>query len=113
MTELQNPLELSAFLTSLKQSVFDSTDLLENLLEKDSKELLLEDNDVKNIISLLMYDAAVKENIKYSYLDDFDFSKEGKILLKNTNKQKVKSNLEFMKKYLEYRIEAPIDLASC
>lgn len=113
MTDFENPLELSAFLTSLKQSVFDSTDLLEKLIEKDNNEIELDENNVKNIVALLMYDAAVKENINYSYFDDFDFTKEGKVVLKNTDKDKVKSNLEFMKKYLEYRIEVPIDLASC
>lgn len=113
MTDFENPLELSAFLTSLKQSVFDSTDLLEKLIEKDNNEIELDENNVKNIVALLMYDAAVKGNINYSYFDDFDFTKEGKVVLKNTDKDKVKSNLEFMKKYLEYRIEAPIDLASC
>ena len=113
MIDFENPLELSAFLTSLKQSVFDSTLLLEKLIEKDNNEIDLDESSVKNIVALLMYDAVVKEHVDYSYFNDFDFTKEGKIILKNNDKNKVKSNLEFMKKYLEYRIEAPIDLASC
>ena len=113
MEELESPLELSALLTSLKDSVIGSTELLTNMVDNDIKELELTENTSKEIVALLMYDMLVKKDSFYSYLDDFNFTKEGKIILKNTNKEQVKKNLEFMQKYLMYRIEYPIDLASC
>ena len=113
MNDIENPIEFSAFLLSLKQSVDDSIDLLEIMLDNDQKEIDLTDKTSKNIVALLMCDAVIKDSIKYSCLQDFDFTKDGKVVVKNIDKNKIKNNLEFMKKYLDYRIEYPIDLASC
>ena len=113
MMELKNPIEFSALLTSLKSSVINSSLLLMEMLKDDKKEITIDEDDSKDIVALLMYDALVNETIKYSFLNDFDFTKEGKIVLKNTDRDKVKKNIEFMLEYLYYRIEAPIDLASC
>lgn len=113
MTELKNPIEFSALLTSLKSSVINSSLLLMEMLKDDKKEITIGEDDSKDIVALLMYDALVHETINYSILSDFDFTKEGKILLINLDKDKVKKNIEFILEYLYYRIEAPIDLASC
>ena len=113
MMELKNPVEFSALLTSLKSSVINSSLLLMEMLRDDKKEIVIEEDDSKDIVALLMYDALVHETINYSILSDFDFTKEGKIVLKNIDKDKVKKNIEFILEYLYYRIEAPIDLASC
>ena len=113
MMELKNPIEFSALLTSLKSSVINSSLLLMEMLRDDKKEITIDEDDSKDIVALLMYDALVHETINYSILSDFDFTKEGKIVLKNIDKDKVKKNIEFILEYLYYRIEAPIDLASC
>lgn len=83
------------------------------MLKDDKKEIDIDEDDSKNIVALLMYDNLVHTDTKYSYLDDFDFSKDGKIVLRNTNKNEVKSHIELMLEYMLYRIEVPIDLASC
>ena len=111
--ELKNPIEFSALLTSLKSSVINSSLLLMEMLKDNKKEIVIDEDDSKDIVALLMYDALVHETINYSILSDFDFTKEGKIVLKNIDKDKVKKNIEFILEYLYYRIEAPIDLASC
>ena len=113
MMELKNPIEFSALLTSLKSSVINSSLLLMEMLKDDKKEIIIDEDDSKDIVALLMYDSLINETINYSILNDFDFAKEGKILLRNSDKDKVKKNIEFMLEYLYYRIEAPIDLASC
>lgn len=113
MQNIENPIEFSALLTSLKSSVISSTLLLMEMLKDDKEQIEIDDEDSKNIIALLMYDSLVNESVKYSYLDDFDFLKPGKIILQNKNRDKVKSNLETMLEYLIYRIDNPIDLASC
>lgn len=113
MFDVKNPIEFSAFLTSLKPSVINSSLLLMEMLKDNKQELIIDEDDSKNIVALLMYDNLVHEDTRYSYLDDFDFTKEGKILLRNKHKDEVKKNLEIMLDYMMYRIEAPIDLASC
>lgn len=113
MNDIKNPIEFSAFLMSLKSSVISSTLLLMEMLKDDKQEISIDEDDSKNLVALLMYDALINETVKYSILEDFEFTKEGKIILKNSNKDKVKSNIEFLLEYLYYRIEAPIDLASC
>ena len=113
MNDFKNPIEFSAFLISLKPSVINSTLLLMEMLKDDKKEIVIDEDDSKDIVALLMYDSLVHESIKYSFLNDFDFTKEGKVVLRNLDKDKVKKNIEFMLEYLYYRIEAPIDLASC
>ena len=113
MEELNNPIQFSAFLTSLQKSVNESIIFLKDMLEKDKSEIFIDDKISKDIISLLMYDSLVNRETNYSLLDDFDFTKEGKVILKDKNKEQVKNNLKFMQEYLSYRIEFPIDLASC
>lgn len=113
MKEIQNPLEFSALLNSLRSSVISSSLILMEMLKEDKKEINIEEDESKELVGLLMYDALVNEKVNYSFLNDFDFTKEGKILLKNSDKDKVKKNIEFMLEYLYYRIEAPLDLASC
>ena len=113
MNDFKNPIEFSAFLISLKPSVINSTLLIMEMLKDDKKEIAIDEDDSKDIVALLMYDSLVHESIKYSFLNDFDFTKEGKVVLRNLDKDKVKKNIEFMLEYLYYRIEAPIDLARC
>lgn len=113
INDIQNPLEFSAFLTSLKPSVISSTLLLMEMLKDDKKEIDIDEEDSRNIVALLMYDSLISKSIKYSILHDFDFTKEGKAILINNDREKVKKNIEFMLEYLYYRIEAPLDLASC
>lgn len=113
MTDIKNPIEFSAFLASLKPSVISSTLLLMEMLKDDKKEISIDEEDSKSLVALLMYDALICESVKYSILEDFDFTKDGKIIIKNQDKDKVKKNVEFMLEYLYYRIEAPLDLASC
>ena len=113
MEELNNPIQFSAFLTSLQKSVNDSILFLEKMLEEDKSEIFINDKISKDIISLLMYDSLINKEANYSLLDDFDFTKEGRVILKDKDKEQVKTNLKFMQEYLSYRIEYPIDLASC
>lgn len=113
MTNIKNPIEFSAFLTSLKPSVISSTLLLMEMLKDDKKEISIDEDDSKNLVALLMYDALVSESVHYSFLQDFDFTKDSKIILRNIDKDKVKEHIEFMLEYLYYRIEAPIDLGTC
>ena len=113
MTNIRNPIEFSAFLTSLKSSVISSTLLLMEMLKDDKKEITIEEDDSKNLVGLLMYDALISESVHYSILEDFDFTKDGKIIIKNQDKDKVKKNIEFLLEYLYYRIEAPLDLGNC
>ena len=113
MTDIKNPIEFSAFLASLKPSVISSTLLLMEMLKDDKKEISIDEDDSKSLVALLMYDALISETVKYSILEDFDFTKDGKIVIKNQDKEQVKNNIEFMLEYLYYRIEAPLDLASC
>lgn len=113
MQNIENAIEFSALLTSLKSSVISSTLLLMEMLKDDKKEIVIDEDDSKDIVALLMYDSLVHESIKYSFLNDFDFTKEGKVILRNLDKDKVKKNIEFMLEYLYYRIEAPIDLGNC
>lgn len=113
MNTIQNPIEFSAFLTSLKPSVISSTLFLMEMLKDDKKETTIDEDDSKNIVALLMYDSLISESVHYSILHDFDFTKEGKVVLINNDKEKVKKNIEFLLEYLYYRIEAPLDLASC
>ena len=110
---MQNPIEFSALLTSLKPSVIESTILLKELLESDKNNINIDEDNSKHIVALLMYDQLVNEVTGYSYIDDFDFTKSGVISLINKNKDKVKDNLDFMLNYMNYRIENPIDLADC
>ena len=113
MNDIQNPLEFSAILTSLKPSVISSTLILMEMLKDNKQEADIDEEDSRNIVALLMYDSLVSKSVKYSILHDFDFTTEGKVILINTNKEQVKKNVEFLLEYLYYRIEAPIDLASC
>jgi hypothetical protein len=83
------------------------------MLKDDKKEIDIDEDDSKNIVALLMYDALISKSVQYSILEDFDFTKEGKVILSNQNKEQVKKNIEFLLNYLYYRIEAPLDLASC
>lgn len=110
---IDNPIEFSALLTSLKQSVIKSTILLKELLKSDKNKIDISDDNSKHIVALLMYDQLVNEVTGYSYIDDFDFTKSGVISLTNNNKDKVKDNLDFMLNYMNYRIKNPIDLAEC
>lgn len=113
MMDIKNPIEFSAFLTSLKPSVISSILLLMEMIKDNKKEISIDEDDSKNIVALLMYDALVSESVHYSILRDFEFTKEGKVVIINHNTEQVKKNIEFMLEYLYYRIEAPLDLASC
>lgn len=113
MMDIRNPIEFSAVLTSLKPSVISSTLLLMEMLKDNKSEIIIDEEDSHNIVALLMYDAMINETIDYSILDDFDFAKDGKIILKNDNKDKVREHIEFLLNYMYYRIEVPIDIAVC
>ena len=114
MMDIKNPIEFSAMLTSLKPSVISSTLILMELLKDNKTEITIEsEEDSQNIVALLMYDALVNETTDYSILDDFNFAKEGKIILINKDRDKVRENIEFLLKYMYYRIEVPIDIAVC
>ena len=110
---MNNPIEFSAILTSLKPSVINSSLLLMEMLKDKKSEISIDEDDCKQIVALLMYDNLVNKETSYSYLDDFDFSQDGKIVLRNKDTDKIKKNVEFMLEYLYYRIEAPMDLANC
>ena len=51
-----------------------------------------------------MYDALVSESVHYSILRDFEFTKEGKVVIINPNTEQVKKNIEFLLEYLYYYV---------
>jgi hypothetical protein len=113
MYDIRTPLEFSAVLTSLKPSVLSVSLILMEMIMDGKKEIEIDDSETQQIVALLMYDALVKDILKYSYLDDFDFTKVGKIIRLNDDKEKVCKNLSMMVEYMMYRIEAPVDLGNC
>lgn len=113
MISSKDSVEFSAILTSLRTSVLDASLLLMEMLKDEKAEIEIDEDDSKSIVALLMYDAMVRSEAKYSYLDDFDFKEAGKISLKHKDTERVKKNIEFMMEYLIYREEHPVDLTSC
>ena len=96
-------------LICLKNNIKNATELLFQAIE--NKKVYITDKYLSSMVSLLVYNEFVKDEVRYSYLDDFIIN-EGIIELKNLNKEQVKENLNFMITYLEYRIQFPKDLAS-
>lgn len=105
--------KLSTTLSTLKDGVNKATSILIDMLNNNKNQIKIEENQVNAIVSLLVFDAAVKEDIKYSILQDFEFTKFGEVIIQNKNFNEVKDRLVFLDDYLNYRINNPIDLAKC
>lgn len=102
----------STFL-ALKDGVEKGSELLINFVNSKEKVIEISDEDTASIVSLVMLDSIIKEEVNYSLLQDFDFKKDNLICKKFSNKKKCLENIKFLLDFLHYRIEFPIDIAVC
>lgn len=112
MNNIENQ-KLSATLSTLKDGVNKATSILIDMLDNNKSRLKIDESQVNAIVSLLVFDAEVKEDIKYSILQDFEFTKFGEVIVQNKNFNDAKNKLIFLDNYLNYRINNPVDLAKC
>jgi len=102
----------STFL-ALKEGVQKGSEILIDFINSDSEVISLNENETASIVSLIMLDTLIKDEINYSLLEDFDFHKDNIISKKFKNKEKCIKNIKFLLDFLNYRIEVPLDIASC
>lgn len=102
----------STFL-SLKVGVEFGCNLLIDLLEEDKKSIVLNKDESASIISLIVFDSMIHEDIGYSILQDFEFNNNNEVIVKCEDSNKCKNNLNFIIDYIQYRSEFPVDIGEC
>ena len=102
----------STFL-ALKEGVQKGSELLIDFVNSDNESTTITEDDTASIVSLVMLDTIIKDEVKYSLLEDFDFSKDNIIYKRYKDKEKCISNIKFLVDFLDYRVEVPVDIASC
>lgn len=102
----------STFL-ALKEGAQKGSDLLIDFVNSKDEVIDIKEDDTPAIVSLIMLDSIIKDEINYSLLQDFDFSKDNLVYKKYTDKEKCIKNIKFLLDFLNYRVEVPLDIASC
>lgn len=96
--------------SSLKTSVIIAHNLIRDMIYDNKISLKVPEENIIDFVNLLIFDALVTKDIKYSYLQDLSIEKTGVISIITKDKQELLNQLSFLESYLEYRITSPIDM---
>lgn len=102
----------SAFLT-LKNGVESSCTLLKNFLNSDDKTIVVTKEEGNAIVSLIIFDSMISEDLGKSIMDYFDFTTDNEITKKYKDEKQCSEYLDFLVKYIIYRSEFPVDIGEC
>ena len=95
---------------SLKTSVITAHNLIRDMIYDNKISLKVPEENIIDFVNLLIFDALVTKDTKYSYLQDLSIEKTGIISIITKDKQELLNQLSFLESYLEYRITSQIDI---
>lgn len=96
--------------SSLKTSVITAHNLIRDMIYDNKISLKVPEENIIDFVNLLIFDALVTKDTKYSYLQDLSIEKTGVISIITKDKQELLNQLSFLESYLDYRITSPIDI---